>query len=518
MFLLQLSQLSKAFGTRNLFEISQLEIQDGERIGLVGPNGAGKTTLLELLYGIQQPDAGIIDRRCEIAYIPQSGDSDGRADGQFLRSFSLNGSACRSGGERTRLAIAAAFSQHTPLLLADEPTTNLDWQGVELLQQQLLRYQGATVLVSHDRTLLDGVCNTIWALEEGGLRVFPGSYSEWLAQRDRERAFMQFEYEQYREEKARLQQEVVHLREQMRGMRKAPKRMGNSEARLHKGTRAISQGKLGRRAATLCNRIDQMEPKERPQDLPQVRMALGAAHPVAAKVAARLEAVTVRYGRHTVLQNAGFCLPTGSHTVMLGKNGAGKSTLLKCLLEDTEHARLANGVKLGYFAQHHELLDPARTILENVRESSALPEHEVRTILANLYLAGDAVFKPVSVLSGGERAKVAFAKLLASDCNLLVLDEPTNHIDLYTVEALEQLLSSWKGTLLVVTHDRRLTERLAQRLLFVEDGAVRSFEGDWQDWQSQQQRKQKPADEMAQLIEQMRRAADAYQSPRPFST
>ena len=272
--------------------------------------------------------------------------------------------ARKSGGERTRAALAAAFSRGDPLLFADEPTTNLDLDGIETLQKQLRGYRGAVVLVSHDRALLDQVCTAIWAIEEGTVRVFPDSYSAWLAERDRERAFRQFEYDQYRVEKARLLAEARDLREAARGMRKMPRRMGLSEARLHKGTASIPQGTVEARAKALSRRAERLEARERPGDLPEVRMALGAAHPVTAKTAARVEGLTVRYGPRTVLKDASFSLPTGSRTVMLGPNGAGKTTLLEHLMRDGECARFAAGVKPGYFSQNHEVLDPQKTVLE----------------------------------------------------------------------------------------------------------------------------------------------------------
>ena len=509
MYLLQARDLKKSFGVRTLFSVDKLEVHDGDRIGLVGANGAGKSTLLNILFGGEPADEGTIDRRCPIALVRQSGEAEGEGDGRTLREWAVADGARKSGGERTRAALAAAFSRGDPLLFADEPTTNLDLDGIETLQKQLRGYRGAVVLVSHDRALLDRVCTAIWAVEEGTVRVFPGGYSAWIAERDRERAFRQFEYDQYRAEKARLLAEARDLREAARGMRKMPRRMGLSEARLHKGTASIPQGTVEARAKALSRRAERLEARERPGDLPEVRMALGAAHPVTAKTAARVEGLTVRYGPRTVLKDASFSLPTGSRTVMLGPNGTGKTTLLEHLMRDGECARFAEGVKPGYFSQNHEVLDPQKTVLENARADSPLEEHEVRTILANLGIAGDDVHKIAGTLSGGERAKAVFARLLASDCNLLVLDEPTNHIDLYTAEALESLLRKWKGTLLVVTHDRRLAEQVAERLLFVEQGGVSAFEGGWQAWREEQARRAAPRDAgLDELIERMRRAAE----------
>ncbi len=512
MYLLQAQNLTKTFGTRTLFRADQLELHDGDRVGLVGENGAGKSTLLDILRGDLPCDEGNIDRRCPIAMIRQSGDAEGEPDGRLLRTLSLAGSACKSGGERTRRAIAAACSQGAPLLFADEPTTNLDLDGIEAVERMLQDYSGAVLLISHDRQLLETVCTSIWAIQDGEIRVFPGGYAEWIAQRDRERAFAQFEYDRYRSEKRRLEAEMVNLREQARGMRKTPKRMGNSEARLHKCHISPAQIQVQARAKAIESRVRQLEVKERPSDLPQIRMALGAVSPITSRTAARIDHLTVRYGARAVLEDVSFTLPTGKRTFLLGGNGAGKTTLAEHLVQGGDCARLANGVQIGYFSQNHELLDPARTVLENVRAVSRLPEHEVRSILANLWINGDAVQKPVRVLSGGERAKVALARLLASDCNLLVLDEPTNHIDLYTAQALEPLLLRWQGTLLVISHDRHLIEQAAERLLFVENGRVRAFEGTMAEYREEQSRRNAPSDDLSGLIEQMRRAEEAFRA------
>lgn len=509
MNLLLAQNLIKSYGPRTLFSVEKLEIQDGDRIGLVGFNGAGKSTLLHILAGTEPCDEGVITRRCPAALIEQDGDSNGTDDGKLLRALSLTGSACKSGGERTRLALASALAQDTPLLFADEPTTNLDLNGIETLQKLFENRKGALVLVSHDRALLDALCTSIWAVQDGSIRVFSGTYSEWVEQRNREREFAQFEYEQFRSEKKRLETEARNIRQEADSMLKAPRRMGNSEARLHKGTTAALQGYVASRSSVMRKRAELLEEKVRPSNLPEVRMALGTTSPVTSKTAARIEGLTVRYGEKTVLKDTTFALTTGKRTVMLGPNGAGKTTLLEHLMRGGDCARFSKGVQAGYFSQNHDVLEPDKTVLENVRAASDLPEHEVRTILANLCITGDDVHKPVSVLSGGERAKTALARLLASSCNLLVLDEPTNHIDLYTAEALETLLQKWRGTLLIVTHDRRLAEHVAERLLFVENGGVRAFEGSWAQWQEEQNRRAAPPSDMSLLIEQMRQACSA---------
>ena len=208
-------------------------------------------------------------------------------------------------------------------------------------------------------------------------------------------------------------------------------------------------------------------------------MRLGAAQPITARKAFTVKDLTIGYEGHAVLSNVSFSIPTESRTIIMGPNGAGKSTLLKALVDGAPGVNAAKGLRIGYFAQGHEQLEAKRTALENARAHSDLPEHIVRTILARLAIGAADLNRPVSQLSGGQQAKVAFAQLLASDCNLLILDEPTNHLDSFTAESLEQLLLEWNGTLLVVTHDRQLADKLATRLLMVQDGAVTVINGNW---------------------------------------
>jgi len=505
--LLKATALQKSYGEQTLFNIPCLEIYEGQRIGLVGENGCGKSTLLQILNGSLAPDHGQIQRRCKIAFLQQE---------DSLHPFSvhdLDSSARRflpqgpgkSGGELRRKGIAAVLSQNAPLLFADEPTNNLDLAGITMLEESLLHYRGAVVFVSHDRELLDRVCTSLWALDGGELRIFPGNYSAWAAQRQQERDFAQFEYDQYQKQRNHLIAEARNLRQQAKSMNKAPKRMGNSEARLHKGTTTISQAALQNRAKAIDKRIALLEKKDKPFQAPGIKMGADSKGFVS-QTAVRIEHGEVRRGNHLILEDVSFTLPSGSKTVLLGENGAGKTSLAEYLLSGGPGVSLAPGLETGFFTQHHEILDPDLTVLENAQADSCLTEREVRSILANLLLPAKALQKPVHLLSGGERAKTAFARLLASQRGLLILDEPTNHIDFLAAEALEQFLLAWKGTLLLITHDRRLAEKIGQRLLLVENGHVRTFEGTFSQWQASQ----KPAsnDSLLILMEQMRRAAE----------
>ena len=413
----------------------------------------------------------------------------------FLRHAKLAGlfeteraekSSRPSGGERTRVAIAEVLASEPDILFADEPTTNLDMDGIEKLQRELLASRGALVLVSHDRELLDAVCTEIWELEAGELRAFPGNFSAWEEQKVRERGFIQFEYDQYRSEKKRLAISARKMNERAQTMHHAPKGMSASEARLCAGKdRALAaQSGVRAKAKAISHRAEMLEVKERPHDLPEIKMALGCESPVASHAAVRVENLRVSFGDRVVLRDASFELPTGKCSVMLGANGCGKTTLLDRVFSGGDGVKIAPSARMGYFNQNHEALDLEKTALEKARSISNLPESEVRTILARLGIKKDDVHKKCGVLSGGERAKVAYARLFASNLNVLLLDEPTNHVDIYTAGELENLLAMWRGTLLVVTHDRHLARKIAHRLLLVEDDEVRAFEGTWEEYQN----------------------------------
>ena len=492
--LLEAGGVELSFGPRTILEIKELKIYDGDRIGLIGENGAGKTTLLRVLSGEREPEAGTVRRFSEIAFIRQMGEADGESDARLRSEFDAQEHReGLSGGEQTRRRIAAALSMRAHLLFADEPTTDLDAEGAAQLRRELAAYDGAMVLVSHDRSLLDALCTKIWHLEDGEITEFPGNYTDYRAELERRRAFQQFEYEQYRGEQARLRASIQGNRERAGQMKKAPTRMGNSEARLHKmETRQISE-QLHKARRQLESRLSHMEVKERPREDAAVRMELGASRPVAAKAALEVRGLRLRAGEKSLLAGAALTLPTGTRTALVGPNGCGKTTLMRALAgraagdgrllvgeaegSSDRAIRFNPAVRVGWFDQSHQsTLDPGRSALENVMRQSAHAESDVRTVLARLNLRGDDVFKPVGVLSGGERGRVALAKLLLSEANLLLLDEPTNHLDVFALEALQEMLSGYRGTLLFVSHDAAFSEAVATRFARFEGEKLVSFE------------------------------------------
>lgn len=532
--LLEAGSVELSFGPRTILEIKELKIYDGDRIGLIGENGAGKTTLLRVLSGEREPDAGTVRRFSEIAFIRQMGEADGESDARLRSEFDAQEHReGLSGGEQTRRRIAAALSRRAHLLFADEPTTDLDEEGAAQLRRELEAYDGAMVLVSHDRSLLDALCTKIWHLEDGKITEFPGNYTDYRAELERRRAFQQFEYEQYRGEQARLRVSIQGNRERAGQMKKAPTRMGNSEARLHKmETRQISE-QLHKARRQMESRLSHMEVKERPREDSAVRMELGASRPVAAKAALEVRGLRLRAGEKSLLAGAALTLPTGTRTALVGPNGCGKTTLMRALAgraagdgrllvgeaegSSDRAIRFNPAVRVGWFDQSHQsTLDPGRSALENVMRQSAHAESDVRTVLARLNLRGDDVFKPVGVLSGGERGRVALAKLLLSEANLLLLDEPTNHLDVFALEALQEMLSGYRGTLLFVSHDAAFSEAVATRFARFEGEKLVSFE-ETQARQAEREQRDRAA-EQAQLeisVLQMRMADLAARMSAP---
>ncbi len=484
--ILEAEGLRFGYGVKQLIDAERLAVYDGERIGLIGENGAGKTTLLRLLAGEIRPDEGSVKRAGTAAFIRQQGNEDGGEDEGMRALFRVKGQRDGlSGGEMTRNRIAAALAQRPRLLLADEPTTDLDEEGLEILRRQLKAFPGAMILISHDRALLRLLCGRIWYLEDGKITDFPGGYDAFMAERTRQRDRQMFEYEQYRAEKKRLKESAQRMAERAGSVKKAPSRMGNGEARLHKREWTDAVLQLSHAKRTLQNRMEHLEVKERPRELPDIRMQLGASTAVEARFALTARIDRLAAGNTDLLSGTELALPTGSRTALTGPNGCGKTTLLRVLTGQDEapvrfdgQIRFNPAARIGWFDQHHEkTLDGGKTVLENVMDVSLQPESMARTVLIRLNFKRDEIFKPVSVLSGGERAKTALARLLLGDCNLLILDEPTNHLDLFTLEELERLLPDFGGTLLFVSHDEEFVRKTATRILRFEARRLVTFEG-----------------------------------------
>lgn len=483
MILLEVTNLKKQYGNRLILNLPHLSIYTGDKIGIVGENGAGKTTLMELLAGAYEPEDGTIRRLCPISYIRQFSQESTlpETEHRFLPADRLAHKKL-SGGEQTRLKIDNALSSFHGILMADEPTSNLDHAGIKLLTKQLKSAE-TLVLISHDRSLLDAICNRIFEIHDGTVTEYSGNYSSYSLQKQEISKREEFEYQQYVEERARLQKSMIGSREHAKGIRKAPKRMGNSEARLHKRESTEIAKKLHKSTQALESRLERLEEKERPRELPRIQLDFSLTQPPQNKIVISCQGLQFGYGKNSLFENASFEIPNRTRTALIGNNGVGKTTLFQLITQGNPAIRCAPKARLGYFRQDFQNLEDNMTVLENALTHSVQSESTVRTILARLLFRGDTVQKKASILSGGEKIKLSLAQLLASDANVLLLDEPTNYLDVQSIEAVQEILSDYPGVLLFVSHDQSFVNAVANRLLLIENQRIRPFAGNLDEYE-----------------------------------
>lgn len=512
MLLLEAGSLKKYYSDRLLIELDEFKIYTGDRIGIVGLNGSGKTTLLDILSGQLEPDDGFVKRYCEIGYIRQFGEEEGNdPDRKLLKEFELDQKLQReglSGGERTRLKIAEAFSKENVLLFADEPTSNLDYKGIELLKKKLERLE-SFILISHDRNLLDSLCNRILEVREGKIRFFNGNFTFYKKQCEMEWSRANLEYGKYIEERKSLEEAITNRKNRAGKVKKAPSRMGNSEARLHKRAANEKQEKIHNAANNIITRLDKLEVKEKPREQLGIKLDFTLTNPPENKYIITVENLSFSYGDVTVFKDAAFRIGNGFKTALWGENGTGKTTLLNLISENNNKSiSIVPKAKLAYFHQSFENLFPGESVLWNVMRDSIQKETVARTILARLLLQGSEVHKKVDVLSGGEKIKLAFAKLFVSNANVLLLDEPTNYLDMQSLEALESVIKEYEGTIIFVSHDRAFVKSVADKLLVLESLSVKSFDGGLEEYEAQNNRLNNPtkgiSNEMERTLLQMR--------------
>lgn len=482
--LLETTSLTQYAGERLLFQTDPLAIYEGDRIGLVGPNGSGKSTLLSILSGRLRPDEGTVRARCPIAFFVQLGPGEETPGAEELSRFGLRDAHApadrMSGGEQSRRKLAASLGKNAPLLFADEPTSNLDFEGIELFCRRMER-QDTFLLVSHDRAVLDRLCTQIWELREGRLFRYEGGYNAFERQKEEELARRRFEAAAYVKEKERLERSMQSLREKQSAVRRAPSRMGNSETRLHKRSETDTQSKIAQGRKAIESRLARLEKKEAPREPEAVHFDFSLTDPPENKIPLRAEHLTLSAGNKRLLENAAFEVRRGEHVLLYGPNGCGKTTLLQFLCESILHGNpqvfSAPKLRPGYFRQSLGNLDPGKTVLENAMRQAVQSEGTVRSLLARLLFRREDVFRPVSVLSGGERVKLSFACLLVSSANFLLLDEPTNYLDMDSMRALQETLAQYEGGFLLVTHDRRFADALAETTLAFENKRLTRYEG-----------------------------------------
>lgn len=470
MILLEATHLKYEIEGHSLIDVEHLQIHDNDRIGLVGRNGSGKTTLLELLTGIKVPHEGatIITK----------------ASTELLPQFK-NTQTTKSGGEVTQAYINRSLAKKTDLLFADEPTTNLDTMHIEKLEKQLERWQGAIIIVSHDRAFLDNLCSTIWELDEGKITVYKGNYSDYASQKELEQRQQEKAYEQHEKKKRQLQKALVEKEQKAQQATKVPKSVSPSERRLlgAKTHFANIQKKLRKSASAIETRLEKLDEIQKIKELPPIKMSLPDEDSFKGRTVIRAMDFKGIIGKRILWKPTNFEIKGGDKIALIGNNGSGKTTLVKKVLNQDAGISTSPAMKVGYFSQNLDILDPNQSILENVRSTSHHDETLIRIVLARLRFFREDVYKRVDVLSGGERVKVAFAKLFVSHINTLILDEPTNFLDIEALEAFESLLQEYEGTILLVSHDRQFIQAIATKILAIKNQTIQLFDGTYEAYQ-----------------------------------
>ena len=472
MLLIEGRNIKKYYGDRLILHIENLKIYSEDRMGLVGLNGAGKTTLINILCGDTQPDEGLVRRYGSYSVVDQLvlneyEDIDKKAANKFgiLHTWDNH----LSGGEKTRFKMAKCFNKDNDIIFADEPTSNLDVEGIKLLDNKFKEYKGAIVVISHDREFLDKLCNKILEIEDGKLKEYNGNYTAFKLQKDLEVERNLFEFQQYGKDKKKLEDAMDDTKQKAKTMKKTPTRMGNSEARLHKMGDQKAKGNLDKSVKSMKARIDHLEVVEKPKKIQNIKLdALGNGE-LYSKIVISGRNIRKSFGDKIIFNNAEFDIYNNSRTAIIGPNGSGKSTFIKMIVEGDYSIKTAKGAKIGYFSQDMNILKAELSILESVMENSIYDETFARILLSRLLFKKEDVYKKVSVLSGGERVKASFVKVFLSDINLLILDEPTNYLDVYSLEVVEAALRDYEKTLLFVSHDRRFISTVANSILSIEN-------------------------------------------------
>lgn len=457
--MIQLEKLTKFYGERLIFSDVTLKIADGEKVGIVGKNGAGKSTLIKIIIGAEEFDGGTISglHAEDIGYaeqIPQFSNSTllgemvsaGVEEFQAKKIlFGLGFSEVElgknpnnfSGGETAKIALAKSLLAEPRVLILDEPTNHLDIYAIDFLEDFLKNYRYTVIAVTHDRHFLQNCVDKIVDLENCRATVYPANYEKFVQLKAERREYELKAYEKQQEEIAKLEDFV---------------------------RRNKVRASTAKRARSRQNILDKMERLEKPPSSEFVKVKLGDAAESANRVLI-LENVNFK----NVIKNFSLEIRKGEKVGLIGRNGIGKSTLLKIIVgelkADSGTIKIGNRVKIGYLSQGHEELNENFTAIEELQNEFNLTDEKARSELARLDLFAQVVEKPIADMSGGEKTRVALAKLILTGANFLILDEPTNHLDLPAREAIESALRSFDGTILIVTHDRYLLDAVTNRVV-----------------------------------------------------
>ncbi|MBL9134183.1 MAG: ABC-F family ATP-binding cassette domain-containing protein, partial [Verrucomicrobiaceae bacterium] len=476
------------YAGRTLFSQVSFHINRGEKIGLIGPNGAGKSTLFSLLLQDSVPDEGrvMMERGITFGFLPQESapiddvtvlelatghlDENHRWEVEPKAKRILSGLAFResdfernartlSGGWVMRAHLARLLVQEPEMLLLDEPTNHLDLESLIWFQNYLQGYPGAILMISHDREFLNSLCDSILEVAHSRITRYTGNYDDYLREKSARMEQMQGAYDNQQRELAKMQAWVDKFK-----------------AKANFASRAQDKAKM----------IDRIEKVEAPvADAKTVKFRFPQPIRSGQRVI-RMTGIDFAYGQTPVYSGLDLEMERGQRTVLVGPNGAGKSTLLKllagALTPQAGNRELGHNVKLGYFAQYRgDVLNMRHTVLESAMDLPSRPgENLSRTLLGSFLFHGDDVFKPVGVLSGGEKSRLVLVRLLLDPPNFLLMDEPTTHLDMGSIDALINALEQYEGTLVFISHDVHFIRKMAKTVLHVSAGVITPYAGDYQ--------------------------------------
>lgn len=492
MSLLKVKNLKKYYLDRLVLDIDKFEINYGDKIGLIGANGVGKSTFIKAVIGEIEIDSGEVNLTDSYSYISQIGDENQSYGGNKIKGL-LNApdkyEEFLSGGEKIKVKIVNALKDNKKLIIADEPTSNLDKESIEVLTDMLKKHEGALLIVSHDREVLDVLCTTIVEIEDSKIKTYKGNYTNYLKLKDAEKSRQEFEYNQYFSEKNRLQKAMEGKIQTRNNIRKTPKRMGNSEARLHKMGGQGNKRKLDKNIKAISTRIEKLEVKEKVKEIEPIKIHIQEGMEIVSKNLVEVNNLDLKAEDKLLLEDVSFKIKRNKKIALLGPNGSGKTTLLKKIIEasKTENLRgknikINNKVKIGYFSQNQDILKEEKSILENVKYNSSYNETFIRINLSLFGFKEDDVYKKIEDLSGGERVKVALCKVILEDNNLLILDEPTNYLDIISMKSLEDALKNTEKTMIVVSHDKHFIEKVCDYFLEIKDKKIIKFSGSYDNY------------------------------------
>jgi macrolide transport system ATP-binding/permease protein len=481
--IMKLVDISVEVMDRHLFEGVNASVQEGDVIGVIGPNGAGKSTLLQVIHEDLAPSVGqiqwkkqgmsmmMVEQETESHFFGDTTSSEAKLLEKWhvpLHEFQQ-----LSGGEKLKARLAKGFARNADLLLLDEPTNHLDQESLELLTKQIREYKGTTILVSHDRYFLDEAVTKIWSLEGGKLTEHKGNYSSYMEVRRQKRLTQQREYEKQQKMVERIESQISELNSwSQKAHAQSTKKEGYKEYYRVKAKRTDSQVKSKQK------RLERELEKAKVQAVEEehtVRFTLQAGHKKGKRFL-EVKDLTKAFDGRTLFSTANFTIQYGEKVSIIGPNGSGKTTLLKIIMGDEKAEGgvwLSPSAKIGYLTQQVFDLPLEKTPEQLFHRDTFEERGKVQTLMKHLGFQTDSWREPIRNMSMGERVKCKLMKYMLEERDVLILDEPTNHLDLPSREQLEETLSQYNGTLIVVSHDRYFLEKTTTVKLVIGDGVIR---------------------------------------------